>query len=321
MSTKIYNGYKIPGNSLDEVIGKLFENKNKLHKLIDDNIYEEILSRAINHYHNMCFSTFLETKIENEKQNPFSNVISDALEYEKNPQLKEYNMVEVSICFFPQKQELNGETYYLLMLFGGNESKVISESKVWKELKIEEFAYWDNTDPLETVTDYEWDMRGQQWSKVLDRFSPAESSLILELKKEYKFNCIYFRDKENLKEMFKDIFSKVLKSFSKKETQLLSYYEESLKEKKAYKICSPNYNLDNDSEEVNNQEKQKLYQEIRKKTRENNFTEEDLLDIAEKLVKIKKVLNTPIKIDDLFKTKLEIQKDIAPLFNIKKPKI
>ena len=46
-----------------------------------------------------------------------------------------------------------------------------------------------------------------------------------------------------------------------------------------------------------------------------------IVDIAEKLVKIKKVLNTPIKIDDLFKTKLEIQKDIAPLFNIKKPKI
>lgn len=325
MSTKIYNGYKIPGKSLDEVIGKLFLNKEKLVDLIENKIREDILYRAFINYHNMCFSNFLDNEKSIDKDNdksPFGLVISEALENERIFELKEQDTIDISICFFPQQQSFGNETYYLLMLFAGNESKLMLESSIWKDLKIEEFTYWDNTDPLETVTEYEWDMREKQWSNVLGKsYKPSENSLILELKKEYKYNCVYFRNKEELRVNFEKNIENVNLKIKNKEQQLLNYYEESLKEKLAYKLCSPKSLEEKTIDNLNDEEKNKLYQEVRKKTRANDFTEIELNDISLKLEKIKKVLDNSLTFDDLFEKKEEIKKKSKELLNIKKLKV
>lgn len=321
MSTKIYNGYRILGASLDEVITKLFSNKENLKKLIEDKIQVDILSRAISTYHDLCFSTFLEKEKSKDNPSAFGKVISEALERESDRELREHDTIDVSICFFPQKQNMYGQDYYLMMLFAGNESKLLTESQLWNNLGIEEFAYWDNTDPLETLTEEEWETRGQQWNKVLGYASPAESSLILELKKEYKYKCTYFMDQEHLTKMFEGNFQTALSKFSEREEGIIKYYEESLRDKMAYKILSPKYLKDTILKELSKEQQQKLYYEVRDFSRNNKFSEEEKKIIEDNLNKIQKVMKEVIVFNDLFEKKDILQEKTKKLLKTKKAKI
>lgn len=321
MSTKIYNGYRILGSSLDEVITKLFSNKENLKKLIENKIQVDILSRAISTYHDLCFSTFLEKEKSKDNPSAFGKVISEALERENDRELREHDTIDVSICFFPQKQNMYGQEYYLMMLFAGNESKLLTESQLWNQLGIEEFAYWDNTDPLETLTEEEWETRGMQWNKVLGYASPAESSLILELKKEYKYKCTYFMDQEHLTKMFEENFQTALSKFAEREESIVKYYEEALRDKMAYKVLSPKYLTDTNLKELSKEQQQKLYYEVREMSRNNKFSEEEKQIIEDNLNKIKKVIKEIIVFDDLFVKKDVLQEKTKKLLKSKKAKI
>lgn len=320
MSTKIYNGYRILGSSLDEVITKLFSNKDNFKKIIEDKIQLDILSRVISTYHDLCFSSFLEKEKSKDNPSAFSKVISEALERETDSNLREHETVDVSICFFPQKQNMYGQDYYLMMLFAGNESKLLTESELWKDLGIEEFAYWDNTDPLETLTEEEWETRGKQWNKVLGYASPAESSLILELKKEYKYRCTYFMDKESLIKMFEENFQTALSKFSEREEGIIKYYEESLKDKMAYKILMPKYLKNKELKDLSKEEQQKLYYEVRDISRHDKFNDDEKAIIEDNLNKIKKVIKEPITFEDLFENKDVLQERTKKLLKTKKLK-
>lgn len=317
MSTKIYNGYRILGSSLDEVITKLFSNKENFKKLIEDKIQVDILSRVIYSYHELCFSVFLKKEKSKLSLSAFEKVISEALESERDRELRERDTIDISICLFPQKQSMYGQDYYLMMLFAGNESSLLNESKLWKELGIEEFAYWDNTDPIETLTEEEWVTRGKQWKKVLGLGSPSESSLIIELKKEYKYRCTYCIDQSNLMEMFKGNFQTALSNFYEKDDSMLAYYEESLRDKMAYKIISPKYCKNKTISKLSQEEQQALYYEMRDLSRKNNFTESEKTIINETLNKIKKVFAQPIVFEDLFTKKEIVQEKTKQLLKRK----
>lgn len=321
MSTKIYNGYRIMGSSLDEVITRLFSNKEKLTQLIEDKIHEDILSRVISSYHDLCFSSFMEKEASQQNSSAFGKVINEAMKEEEKFELKEHNTVDVSICFFPQKQEFNNESYYLLMLFAGQEKNMIVNSEVWKTLNIEEFAYWDNTDPPETVTDYEWEARDKQWNSVLTGLSPAQSSMIIELKKEYKFNCMYFRDQKDLTKIFEKHFTKVLEQRKSKIKNLMDYYEESFKDKVAFKACSPGFLENKKLEELTKEEQQQLYSKVREYSRQNLFTQEEQQTIDTNLKKIKKIISMPFEFNDLFEKKEVIQEKTKNLFKTNKIKM
>lgn len=318
MSTKIYNGYKITASSLDEVVGKLFGNKEKFKDLIESKIQEDILNRAINNYYSMCFATFMKEDDEAAKnESPFGKVISDALNNENDPQIRERDTVDVSICLIPQKQIVNNEEYYLLMLFAGEYNKELVNSSLWNSLGIEEFAYWDNTDPPEELTEYEWKIRGKQWEKELGYNAPSQSSLIIEFKKEYKYNCVYARGKEILIPMFEKSFEKINMNLNKKQKSLLAYYEEKLKDNMAYKVCYEKY----EQQEIDNETKNSIYRESRQYSRNNSFTEEEMKDINSNIEKIKKIFKQSISFDNLFDKREVIEENTKHLLKKNKPKI
>lgn len=321
MSTKIYNGYRIMGSSLDEVITRLFSNKDKLRQMIDDKIYKDILSRVISTYYEFCLSGFLEKENNDQNSSAFGKVVNQALKEEEKFELKENNTVDVSICFFPQKQLSNNESYYLLMLFADQEKNIIVNSEIWKQLQIEEFSYWDNTDPPETLTDDEWETRDKQWNSVLKNLSPAQSSMIIELKKEYKYNCMYCRDQKDLTKIFEKYFAQVLEERKASKKNLLNYYEESVKDKIAFKACSPNFLKNKNLEELSKEEQQQLYSKVRQYSRENVFTEEENDTIQNTLKKIKKIINTPFEFNDLFEKKEVVQEKTRRLFQKNKIKM
>lgn len=316
MSTKIYNGYKISSSSLDEVIGKLFGNKEKFKELIESKIQEDILTRAINNYYSMCFSTFLEDKDEGKKkeESPFGKIISEALENESEVQIRERDTVDISICLLPQKQTVNKEEYYLLMLFAGEYNKELVNSSLWNSLGIEEFFYWDNTDPPEELTEYEWEIRGKQWEKELGYNAPSQSSLIIEFKKEYKYNCTYFRNKDELNVMFEKSFNKINQDLSKRQDSLLAYYEEKIKDNVSYKACLNKYS----KEELDN--KVDLHEKMRDYSRKNKFTEIENEEISNIISKIKKVFEQSIIFDNLFDKRELLEEKTKNLFKVKKVK-
>lgn len=321
MSTKIYNGYRIIGSSLDEVITRLFSNKDKIRGLLEDKIHEDILSRVISAYYDLCFSSFMEKENPEQNSSAFGKVINDAMKEEEKLETREQNTTDVSICFFPQKQSFNNESYYLLMLFAGQEKNIIVNSDVWKNLQIEEFAYWDNTDPPETLTDYEWEARDKQWNSVLTHFTPAESSMIIELKKGYKYNCMYFRDQKDLTKTFEKHFTKVLEQRKDKTKNFMNYYEELVKEKIAFKACSPLFLESKKLDELTKEEQQQLYAKVREYSRQNLFTESEQEMIQTTLKKIKKIISVPFDFNDLFEKKDVIQEKMRNLFKTNKMKI
>lgn len=319
MSTKIYNGYRIFGSSLDEVINKLFVNKENLKKIIEDKIQVDILLEAIHNYNKLCLSEILGDDKSENNPSALGKVISEALKNEEME--KKENIIDIAICLFPQKQTMYGKDYYLMMLFADKENKLLNQSQVWKDLDIEDFYYWDNVDPEDTLTEEEWKIRGEQWYKVLGNNTPAENSLILELKKEYKYKCVYFKDQEALTEMLKDNFQTALLEKDEKKESTIRYYEELLRNKMAEKILiSQNVNYGN-IQQITKEEKQKLYYEKREISRHNKFTEEEKELIKNNMNKIKKVLNEEIIFENLFEKKDIIQKKHEKLLKTKKIKI
>lgn len=316
MSTKIYNGYKISASSLDEVIGKLFGNKEKFKELIESKIQEDILTRAINNYYSMCFSTFLEDKDEEKKkeESPFGKMISESLENQIEVQIRERDTVDISICLLPQKQTVNQEEYYLLMLFAGEYKKELVNSSLWNSLGIKEFSYWDNTDPPEELTEYEWKIRGKQWEKELGYNTPSQSSLIIEFKKEYKYNCTYCRSKEELNIIFEKSFNKMNQDLSKRQKSLLAYYEEKIKDTISYKVCLNKYS----KEELEN--KVDLREKMRDYSRKNKFTEIENGEINNLISKIKNVFAQSITFDNLFDKREILEEKTKSLFKVKKLK-
>lgn len=326
MSTKIYNGHKIIGNSLDEVITKIFSKKDDLVNLVEDKIKREVLIEVIGNYYDFCFESFIEKK-EKSSENPsaMSKMVSNALNNEYDLEKRErktHDIIDVSICFFPMKKESQGQSFYLMMLFGDKYNKDIIESKEWNDLKIEEYAYWDNTDQPDELTESEWEERSVFWNEVLGKTGvPSHNSFVLELKKEYKYVFTYFKDNEDLKKEFKESFDKLNSEINDIKSRLLNYYKEQVKDKIAYRACASEMLVDKKLDDLTKEEQQTLYYKVREYSRGNKFTEEEIQKINTWTKNIELILNKDIYLDDLFEKKEDIINKMKPLFKTTKIKV
>ncbi len=326
MSTKIYNGYRIVGKSLDEVMGKIFSNKNDLINIIEEKIKREILIETLSNYYDFCFESFFDTKEKSsENSSAMGKMVSNALnnEYDLEKRERKTNdMIDVSICIFPVKKESQNEQFYLIMLFGDKYSKDIVNSSTWNEMKIEEYGYWDNTDQPDELTESEWEERGIFWDEALGKSGvPSHNSFILELKKEYKYNFTYFKDNDELKKEFKESFESFQSEITQIKESLFRYYNEQIKDKVAYRACSVELFGDKKLEDLNKEEQQSLYYKMREYSRNNKFTEEELSKINTWSNNIKIIMDKEIILDNLFEKKEDIINKMKPLFKKSKIKI
>ena len=188
MSIKIYSGFKIQTTSFPElwqIVKKCRENIEKEAVKIFTKRLAGFISLQIDMAHiygteyaiskieELGFSRqlFADTRLDRSMSFVFS-ALGDKKE-EKNPV---YDIASCSMTLFPA----DGCT--LGMLF--NINKAFYEALHYTP-EIEEYGYWDNVDPLESVTQEEWEERRRQWEMVLTGEDlsgiPSREGLIAEL--------------------------------------------------------------------------------------------------------------------------------------------
>ena len=169
MSTKIYNGLKIQANSLDEAIEIINAGKPTIIKNYTDMAIEKEFFLSVNilvdylldqndilKFFNIEISA--KTNEADEKSSPMGIAYMQTLDnVETDP--------EISMVIYPGRVEVDNKNYYLMTIYGDNviQKKMLA---TYQE-NISEYAYWDNTDEPEYVTEQEWKIREKHWKKVL----------------------------------------------------------------------------------------------------------------------------------------------------------
>lgn len=153
MSTKIYYGMLIRETTIEEV-------KEKIESLKEKYI-EKVKGRYIrslsNHYYLILDGH--EGSVENSVFSELQKEIKKAREQlEKGYRSPDFDF-EVIITL----KEMNGNVYGSIF----SENNSITE-ELYKDLNIEEYGYWNNTDEPEGVTATAWEIRKNTWDKLLN---------------------------------------------------------------------------------------------------------------------------------------------------------
>lgn len=169
MSTKIYNGLKIEANSLDEAIDIISKGKPE--------IVQSYTDMAIKKEFYISVSVMVDYLInQNEILKEHFNIDSPDKKYEVDEQSSAMSVAymkvldntqesKTSMVIYPSKFEISNKNYYLMTIYADN----IMQKKMLETYidKISEYAYWNNNDPPENLTEQDWEIRQQHWEKVL----------------------------------------------------------------------------------------------------------------------------------------------------------
>lgn len=141
-------------------------------------------------------------------------------------------LIDCSILLFPKKEIIDQKSHYLIMLFADNYENILEEKNIFKELKITEYSYWNNTDCPEDITYKEWEKRKLHWDNALGNDGiPINHSISIQLKKGKKIELIYFQGQKNIQEIWGKVYEKVEKNWNKKMNSLKNYYSEFIEDR------------------------------------------------------------------------------------------
>jgi hypothetical protein len=297
MSTKIYNGYKIQANSLDEAIQRIFEKKSTITDAIHETIHEELINTAIANYYDFYMNLILEIK-EMKEMKEDSSSISKLIENDREV------VIDCSLLLFPTKKIIDQKSHYLMMLFANNYENIFKEKNIFKELKITEYNYWNNTDCPENITYEEWEKRRLDWDNVLgDDHIPINNSISIQLKKGNQAELIYFKDQKEIQKIWEKVYEKVQKNWDEKMNSLKNYYSEVIE----YKIALNAIMKINNITSVEQMDSHQLFLEQRKYKRNKQYTQEEKQQIQKYKEQIFLILEQEFEINNLFEKQSEIE--------------
>lgn len=177
MSTKVYNAYRIPAISLNELHQKLNELRSLAHDLLDQMRQKEIVRMAVFKYDAIALG-------QREKETGFSYIKWASFdmderfrEIKKSGRRDPISDFEFGLTFIPF------EDHIYFMLFTEKDEYV----ELFKQhMDAELFHYWNNSDPDEDVSDEDWEERGRIWDAVLgDVGIPARVGYSFDLVGDY----------------------------------------------------------------------------------------------------------------------------------------
>lgn len=159
MSIKIYNGFKIPEMTLGDLkkhITQLQESANALVKTKQD----KYLGTRATTFLDRC--TIFNQMGELEKSSAFSRAWAELQERQrlvKQTKRRDPDVdFEFELTFFPLHGCILG-IYYC-------EHKDLA--RLWMQQPfVQEYGYWDNTDPADGVSEQEWSAREENWKTAL----------------------------------------------------------------------------------------------------------------------------------------------------------
>ena len=179
MSTKVYDGFKLADIWND---GKLetFERFCNEVKLIVEKVYNKEWCLSQKKYNKICELNKLNDESYNE--DPWE------LNKDHNP------LPEMCFYFF------EGKVYGSLFHDNYGIRKVLLEGEY-----IKDFAYWDNTDPDEEVSEEEWDERERVWDSI-DHWQVSIQW------QDYLMRSGYYMDEEDHRELNEQIDETIKKT-------------------------------------------------------------------------------------------------------------
>jgi len=184
MSTKIYGGIIFKGMSLNDVFPVIIELRKKCEEVKLASLKRVIVLIATGILDQQKLKPRKLKKIKSSlgiKSDKYSDTaISIARSYVKSRiQYAEKTMFrdtaidfECNICLFPSGEDTLG-----IVLAENNAMVDVATSPDC----IEDYSYWDNTDPPEDIDYGEWESRGVRWDKILGWDSLASRGLTAEI--------------------------------------------------------------------------------------------------------------------------------------------
>lgn len=170
MSTKIYNGYRIKAQSLDEAIEKLFLQKPQALQDIEKKAMEDFLVKVLTVYEDHTLRCIRQNpeELENFKKEEQNNALFNASSREMEKIWNKEDVdteIALNIVLYPQKCYENGQSFYLFTEYtpGGNFSGWLESHMS----EVEEYAYFNNTDKPDELTDEQWGKRHDDWALAL----------------------------------------------------------------------------------------------------------------------------------------------------------
>lgn len=148
MSTKIYNGTRIPNMSMTELMQWLRDMRPRFEELIQNRVDENVVRMATFEFDERTLGFGDKTK--SVRTVAVNDVESFYLE-------KKWFSTKTELAIFPLPDKI------LTIFYGEREAE-----NMWASLPgVDPYGYWDNVDPDEEATEEEWKERRKDWEQVL----------------------------------------------------------------------------------------------------------------------------------------------------------
>ncbi len=182
MSTKIYNGYKLPRMTLDELyaFGQDFKKRicDQFQKevcILQAEIATEVCDlKTLGYKYNYEFES-RDEKIEGRSLilaivSLFMSQTKRAAESMRRDGIWDFSC---NLILIPRKDHI------LALLYSQRESAAV----IFQGMEgVVDYSYWDNTDRPDELTDEEWDARRDEWGEAFGgwKMTPAEAGMSIE---------------------------------------------------------------------------------------------------------------------------------------------
>lgn len=180
MSTRIYNGYVLPSMTLNQ----LSEFNKDLTRQVRSKVDELVAIAAgdlIASYIDDWTMRFHFKKVTEDELPSTRSVLSEAYDFlrkrHREIMLEDANDPRYdfgfSVVYLPMKKKI------LAMLFTSQDEL----KDIWLKMKgVSEYAYYNNSDQPDGITDKQWEKRGKDWDSVLEEFNyvPSAAGFITE---------------------------------------------------------------------------------------------------------------------------------------------
>ena len=172
MSTKIYNGYKLPNMSLLELHDFCMKLKKNIREELEKLYISKLSLLATNIIDNIKLGFFTTDSVKEyfnnynskNKDTIIPSLAAEIYMHECRKRIKVSNQRDpfsdfsFDVTFFPTANNILAITF--------TDQKTFRE--IWEsQSNVEYYGYWNNTDPIDGISYEDWEKRGEEWDEVL----------------------------------------------------------------------------------------------------------------------------------------------------------
>lgn len=167
MSTKIFDGFKIESQDFLDINKKLDKFREQIFKEAERRITKRIVENAVGRFDNQ---KIIHGKEDIKFWDCFWEVEQQAFKEQKEDARSLYD-VSFSVFLLPIRDITIGVVYS-----GESDFKQM----FFRKRFVKDYAYWNNTDPNEKVSEEEWEQRRKDWGSI-GYTPPTEAGFIKQI--------------------------------------------------------------------------------------------------------------------------------------------